>query len=305
MLTSAWKATLDVGGVEVEGLGGLGVRRRAGGPVPRRGHPPLRARRGPALRPEVWWALYRAYKPEKAALLEPRRPERAPGRARSRRSATTASRSGTWPWSKRPRATRACASSTSSRHACPDGARGARPRLRRRRAERAAARAARSGSPASTSPSRQLELARPPFRRPPSCRPACSRSELPPASFDAVVALYSMAHLPRERHAALLARIAGWLRPGGLFLASLGAGDRAGRGRGRLARRADVLLVRRPPPTNRRAAPRAAGFDAARTTSSCRCAKAAAPPPPSSGSSRPRRLGREGGGSLGARRGAS
>ena len=52
--------------------------------------------------------------------------------------------------------------------------------------------------------------------------------ELPPASFDAVVALYSIAHLPRERHAALLERVAGWLRPRGLLLASLGAGDEPG-----------------------------------------------------------------------------
>src|SRR5215212_3657377 len=32
VLTSAWKATLDVGGVEVEGLGGLGIRGGAAAP---------------------------------------------------------------------------------------------------------------------------------------------------------------------------------------------------------------------------------------------------------------------------------
>jgi ubiquinone/menaquinone biosynthesis C-methylase UbiE len=42
-------------------------------------------------------------------------------------------------------------------------------------------------------------------------------------SFDAVTALYSITHVPRDRHAALFARVARWLRPGGLFLASLGA----------------------------------------------------------------------------------
>jgi SAM-dependent methyltransferase len=43
------------------------------------------------------------------------------------------------------------------------------------------------------------------------------------ASFDGVVALYSITHVPRERHAALFERIAEWLRPGGVFLATLGA----------------------------------------------------------------------------------
>ena len=41
--------------------------------------------------------------------------------------------------------------------------------------------------------------------------------------FDAVTALYSVSHLPRSTHAGLFARIASWLEPGGLFLASLGA----------------------------------------------------------------------------------
>lgn len=45
---------------------------------------------------------------------------------------------------------------------------------------------------------------------------------LRPGSFDAVVAFFSIIHVPREEHAALFARIAGWLRPGGLLVASLG-----------------------------------------------------------------------------------
>jgi SAM-dependent methyltransferase len=40
-------------------------------------------------------------------------------------------------------------------------------------------------------------------------------------SFDAVVAFYSVMHVPREDHRALFGKIARWLRPGGLFLASL------------------------------------------------------------------------------------
>jgi hypothetical protein len=67
VLTSSWKATLDVLGCEVEGLGGLGF---AGGP-----ELPFRAggswRGVPLAAPEVWWAAYRAYKPDRAALLEP------------------------------------------------------------------------------------------------------------------------------------------------------------------------------------------------------------------------------------------
>jgi SAM-dependent methyltransferase len=41
-------------------------------------------------------------------------------------------------------------------------------------------------------------------------------------SFDAVTALYSIVHVPRAEHRALVETIARWLRPGGLFLASLG-----------------------------------------------------------------------------------
>jgi SAM-dependent methyltransferase len=46
-----------------------------------------------------------------------------------------------------------------------------------------------------------------------------------PESFDAVTALYVISHVPREHHANLFGRIARWLRPNGLFVASLGAGD--------------------------------------------------------------------------------
>jgi SAM-dependent methyltransferase len=49
-----------------------------------------------------------------------------------------------------------------------------------------------------------------------------------PATFDAVVAFYSLTHVPREEHLPLLRRIRRWLRPGGLFLASMGADDEPG-----------------------------------------------------------------------------
>lgn len=44
--------------------------------------------------------------------------------------------------------------------------------------------------------------------------------ELPQGSFDAVVALYSIIHVPREEHGALLRKIRRWLKPGGIFLAT-------------------------------------------------------------------------------------
>jgi SAM-dependent methyltransferase len=49
--------------------------------------------------------------------------------------------------------------------------------------------------------------------------------DFPSGSFDAVVAFYSLTHVPRAEHAALFGRIRTWLRPGGLFLASLGVED--------------------------------------------------------------------------------
>jgi SAM-dependent methyltransferase len=49
-----------------------------------------------------------------------------------------------------------------------------------------------------------------------------------PASFDAVVAFYSLTHVPRDEQAELLGHVRSWLRPGGLFLASMGADDEPG-----------------------------------------------------------------------------
>jgi SAM-dependent methyltransferase len=43
-----------------------------------------------------------------------------------------------------------------------------------------------------------------------------------PASFDAVVSLYLLIHLPLEEQPLLLGRIGGWLQPGGWFLATAG-----------------------------------------------------------------------------------
>ena len=49
--------------------------------------------------------------------------------------------------------------------------------------------------------------------------------DFPAGSFDAVVAFYSLTHVPRAEHAELFGRIRPWLRPGGVFVASLGVED--------------------------------------------------------------------------------
>ena len=49
--------------------------------------------------------------------------------------------------------------------------------------------------------------------------------EVAPASFDAVVALFIFGHIPIEEQAGLVARVGLWLRDGGLFLGTFGAGD--------------------------------------------------------------------------------
>ena len=43
-----------------------------------------------------------------------------------------------------------------------------------------------------------------------------------PETFDGISAFFSLTHLPRDEHAAMLRRIAAWLRPGGVFVASMG-----------------------------------------------------------------------------------
>lgn len=52
--------------------------------------------------------------------------------------------------------------------------------------------------------------------------------DFPASSFDAVVAFYSLTHVPRDEHGTLLERITRWLRPGGVFVASMGVDDDPG-----------------------------------------------------------------------------
>jgi SAM-dependent methyltransferase len=49
--------------------------------------------------------------------------------------------------------------------------------------------------------------------------------EVAPASFDAVAALFVFGHVPIDEQAGLIARIGLWLRDGGFFLGTFGAGD--------------------------------------------------------------------------------
>jgi SAM-dependent methyltransferase len=44
-----------------------------------------------------------------------------------------------------------------------------------------------------------------------------------PDTFDGVCAFYSMTHVPCDEHRALVRRVAEWLRPGGIFVASFGS----------------------------------------------------------------------------------
>jgi ubiquinone/menaquinone biosynthesis C-methylase UbiE len=50
----------------------------------------------------------------------------------------------------------------------------------------------------------------------------------PPGSFDAVVAFYSLTHVPRDDQPALLVRAREWLAPGGTLVATMGVEDDPG-----------------------------------------------------------------------------
>jgi SAM-dependent methyltransferase len=68
---------------------------------------------------------------------------------------------------------------------------------------------------------RQLELARAAVPDATFVHADFTGLDHPAGTFYAVTALYSLMHAPRAEHPALLARIRGWLKPGGHFLASM------------------------------------------------------------------------------------
>jgi hypothetical protein len=71
IMRSAWVATLDVGGVEVEGLGGLAMAGHGELPFRAAGTARVGETDVPLADPAIWLTVYRAYKPERARLLEP------------------------------------------------------------------------------------------------------------------------------------------------------------------------------------------------------------------------------------------
>jgi SAM-dependent methyltransferase len=71
---------------------------------------------------------------------------------------------------------------------------------------------------------RQLELARRLVPAASFVKADMMDLDLPPESFDAVVAFYSIIHLPRTEQPALLEGIRRWLKPGGAFLATWALG---------------------------------------------------------------------------------
>jgi SAM-dependent methyltransferase len=75
---------------------------------------------------------------------------------------------------------------------------------------------------------RQLELARHNVPAATFLQSDMTALDFPPASFDAVVAFYSLTHVPRNEQAPLLEQVRGWLRPGGVFVASMGVEDDPG-----------------------------------------------------------------------------
>src|SRR5207244_12725223 len=53
-------------------------------------------------------------------------------------------------------------------------------------------------------------------------------ADFPRESVELVTAFYSIIHLPKEEHGAVLSRAASWLRSGGFLIAVMGAGSEAG-----------------------------------------------------------------------------
>jgi SAM-dependent methyltransferase len=74
---------------------------------------------------------------------------------------------------------------------------------------------------------RQVELARTQVPRATFVQGDMTNLGLPDESFDAVVAFYSVIHVPRRDHRRLFRDIASWLRPGGLLAVTMATGSSA------------------------------------------------------------------------------
>jgi ubiquinone/menaquinone biosynthesis C-methylase UbiE len=75
---------------------------------------------------------------------------------------------------------------------------------------------------------RSLELARQNVQNATFLQADMTQVEFPSGSFAAVISSYAIIHVPREEHESLLQRIAGWLQPGGLLIATMGAMESEG-----------------------------------------------------------------------------
>ncbi len=69
---------------------------------------------------------------------------------------------------------------------------------------------------------RQLELARQKVPSASFVHADMTEVKFPAAEFNAVTAFFSIIHVHRDRHQALFENISEWLKPGGVFVASLG-----------------------------------------------------------------------------------
>lgn len=76
--------------------------------------------------------------------------------------------------------------------------------------------------------SRMVELAQRNIPTATFVRADMASVEFPPELFDGVCAFYSLTHLPQKELPTLLRRVARWLKPGGLFVASMGSGEDPG-----------------------------------------------------------------------------
>lgn len=71
----------------------------------------------------------------------------------------------------------------------------------------------------------QIELARHHVPEASFVHADATELEIADGSLDAVVALHFFGHVPRDEQGPLIGRIGHWLRPGGLLLATVGAGE--------------------------------------------------------------------------------